>query len=1204
MPEEGGGPGGKEVGRISIRAIPETKHFKQDLEDYLKDIEKELNARIKTLPQTEGFKEKVKAETSELPEAKVKVKPEVSKPDVAKATAEAQTAAAARSVVLSVKPELDKARMARVQAEALAAAKAGQLAVNYKPEDLAKMKADRAAFEAARAAAHAAEMESRIPLNRNAPGMSIVDNAKVQAEALEAARRGELAVKSWSIIGHPELGKFDRARVVAQRAQLEAEVKARPVQVPMSPELHRAKFEAQLAQAKVLAAQAGVKLDVHVQDAAAKAKLDALIARMKTEADLSHIQVRVGVSEAGAAAAFAASRADGGMFRLGDIREFAELPRHIMMLGQLALIAPAVAAFATGLAALPALLTAVAAPLGIMVLGLEGLKKALDNTGLLALGGKKGDGGPKGNKQTAGAVIKALMAAINDEVVKDFTPIFQKLADTILHFPVAPLHAVVDGVASIANALVNVLADPAVMDTFARTLTLIGNTMTQMAPGVTAFATAMVNLVDSGAQALLPMLSGLFNTWAGKFSEWVTSISSSGILDKAIKGIGPILDSIANFAGRLLDTGVKMMSDPEMSKSVVKLIDSLADLTINALPRTIIVLQALTDTLNGLSKAAAAYDKEHAKPGWNWTSAFAVPPAMGAKGGLQLGKGIPGSELLSGGGQIAGGIMNYGTRAYNLGAQGGEKFAAWGGFPKAWDMAYAGVSNFIGKTTAAMARLGDRIGKQFQEDWRVINTGWDTAYAAVTGFVSKAAEAIGRFCERIAGQFVKDWQTISSGWDTAYAAVKGFVEKAVSAVEGLGPKIVSACENFGTLLLNAGEQLLTGLVHGIERGWHWVTDAISKLAKSIPNWFMDLLGIHSPSTVMDYLGQQTAQGLTNGIVTGIDAGTQAVIDKAKALVDQLNTALSNGIAPSTEAGAAEMAVAKAQSMVGESYVAGVSDCSGAVSQVYSAMAGKNVHFTTESNFQSLGFKRGYKEGALNIGVMHGGPGGGHMAATLPNGVNFESGGRLGGGPKYGGGAAGALDPEFTEHWYYEGGSGGPGSYSDLMNQINGELSELKLQTDRLREQLDKTTDKDARKNIEASIKAIEGVRHQLETEKDELKTMKPAKEAKSRSGKDSEHYSEAAAMLAKLIDDAGAMGKKSVDANISQFMTDLGMSGQGAVPVIARTGIDWLTNIGQNLIKSGMGLSGDTHIHVNNVDDALSAKSSLENRQAMQYVGR
>lgn len=115
-----------------------------------------------------------------------------------------------------------------------------------------------------------------------------------------------------------------------------------------------------------------------------------------------------------------------------------------------------------------------------------------------------------------------------------------------------------------------------------------------------------------------------------------------------------------------------------------------------------------------------------------------------------------------------------------------------------------------------------------------------------------------------------------------------------------------------------------------------------------------------------------------------------------------------------------LAIDEAYRQRGRPYNFGPWDCSMYMSYIYGAMsgAGPGRHFSTESgNFAELGFKPGYKPGALNIGVKHGGAGGGHMAGTLPNGVNVENSSN---GSVYGPGARGADDGEFSEHWYYEG----------------------------------------------------------------------------------------------------------------------------------------------------------------------------------------
>ncbi|GJO36562.1 hypothetical protein NJB1604_00060 [Mycobacterium marinum] len=114
-------------------------------------------------------------------------------------------------------------------------------------------------------------------------------------------------------------------------------------------------------------------------------------------------------------------------------------------------------------------------------------------------------------------------------------------------------------------------------------------------------------------------------------------------------------------------------------------------------------------------------------------------------------------------------------------------------------------------------------------------------------------------------------------------------------------------------------------------------------------------------------------------------------------------------------------------------VHGLADCSGAISDLYEVLttgqSGPGRMFTT-TNFASdaeaakFGFQPGYQPGAFNVGVTPLPGSSGHMAATLPNGVNFEGGGGTGGGAQYGGSATGALDPQFSKHYYLPLGGGG------------------------------------------------------------------------------------------------------------------------------------------------------------------------------------
>lgn len=108
-------------------------------------------------------------------------------------------------------------------------------------------------------------------------------------------------------------------------------------------------------------------------------------------------------------------------------------------------------------------------------------------------------------------------------------------------------------------------------------------------------------------------------------------------------------------------------------------------------------------------------------------------------------------------------------------------------------------------------------------------------------------------------------------------------------------------------------------------------------------------------------------------------------------------------------------------------VNGLADCSGSISDLYEVLttggttAGREfttTNFASDAQAAKLGFLPGFQPGALNVGVNPYPGQSGHMAATLPNGVNFEGGGGTGGGAQYGGGASGAQDPQFEKQYYF------------------------------------------------------------------------------------------------------------------------------------------------------------------------------------------
>jgi phage-related minor tail protein len=212
---------------------------------------------------------------------------------------------------------------------------------------------------------------------------------------------------------------------------------------------------------------------------------------------------------------------------------------------------------------------------------------------------------------------------------------------------------------------------------------------------------------------------------------------------------------------------------------------------------------------------------------------------------------------------------------------------------------------------------------------------------------------------------------------------------------------------------------------GISKGLGGIVENLVKaVGNALAAPFLQALGFvakANPNEGSGLVGVLAANGMFGPQYTpGAIAASQA----------QSGTPMLPGATTAALGGNANAAIALAQSANGGQYGWGASDlankladCSGAVSDLVEVMQNGSANagrlFNTEdfpAYAASHGWQRGMMAGALNVGVSHGGPGGGHMAATLPNGVNFESGGSHG-GIAYGGPAAGASDKQFTEQWY-------------------------------------------------------------------------------------------------------------------------------------------------------------------------------------------
>lgn len=309
---------------------------------------------------------------------------------------------------------------------------------------------------------------------------------------------------------------------------------------------------------------------------------------------------------------------------------------------------------------------------------------------------------------------------------------------------------------------------------------------------------------------------------------------------------------------------------------------------------------------------------------------------------------------------------------------------------------------------------------------------WENVIKPTAEFLADAFMAPGKAAMWLwQNAIVPAWDGIKGAFSAAWDFISGIFDKLTNGFNTAKGVVVGVAQAIASAVKSA----FSGLADIIKAPLH----ALGSFLSGIPT---AVFGVDIPGAPTLNSWGKTLQGLAGGgMVRGPGTGTSdsilALLSNGEGVLTadamknggaQLMAALNAGWVPPIELlhgmvpgfanGGAVGAIQFAQQFGdGRRYLyGGVGpkgfDCSGYMSAIYGAMTGQDPfkrYFTTESNFEALGFQKGFMPGAFNIGVRRGGGGpNSHMAGTLPNGVNVESGGKHG-STEYGGDAAGAMD---------------------------------------------------------------------------------------------------------------------------------------------------------------------------------------------------
>ncbi|WP_232785296.1 phage tail protein [Mycobacteroides chelonae] len=249
---------------------------------------------------------------------------------------------------------------------------------------------------------------------------------------------------------------------------------------------------------------------------------------------------------------------------------------YVLIAAAIAALSPLVAgllgALTTSLLALPGLITAAVVPIGALVLGLDGLKKAA-------------------------SVLKQpfddLRATMSAKVQEQFTPVFEKLKDV---FPTlkAALPAVTQGLADMAKSFADVLTNPENLAKLDQTIRNIASGLSAAAPGIRDFTQGFLDLIK-GFSEKLPDIGKWFSETGASFTKWVSEFTAKGPggvskFDVAIGNLGDTLKIIGGGLVELAGKALDFFSDPEKVKSFKAELDGLINTVLT-----------LSDAINGIA---------------------------------------------------------------------------------------------------------------------------------------------------------------------------------------------------------------------------------------------------------------------------------------------------------------------------------------------------------------------------------------------------------------------------------------------------------------------------------------------------------------------------------------------------------------------------------------------------------------------------
>ena len=158
------------------------------------------------------------------------------------------------------------------------------------------------------------------------------------------------------------------------------------------------------------------------------------------------------------------------------------------------------------------------------------------------------------------------------------------------------------------------------------------------------------------------------------------------------------------------------------------------------------------------------------------------------------------------------------------------------------------------------------------------------AFNAIRSGIVNALGAVKRTVQSVMS-FVQT--TFTNAMDAAKKAVSDGIKTISTTFTNLQTTVTNALSGASSWLVSAGEDIINGLISGINNAKQWVQDTISRVCSDAVGALKSFFGIASPSKLMAEMGEYMMAGLANGIEDGATTAVGAMAGASREVAGAL-----------------------------------------------------------------------------------------------------------------------------------------------------------------------------------------------------------------------------------------------------------------------------------------------------------------------------